>query len=238
MTTSASTGPIRNASRQPTLTAKALRKMQRDERAEDRPGPVGAVDPDVDPAPVLRRHHLVDRRVDRRVLAADAHPGDEPGGVEEHQPAGVVAGDERRQPGAEQVQQQGDDQQPLAPELVRHPARTPAHRSARRPGRPTRSARPRSRSCPSVSGWVSTPVTELAIGDLQAVEDPRRAKPGDHPSVERRPSEAVEPSRDRRANRCGQAGCVTHHAPSNCVQSPRSYSISNEIARLVITRIG
>ena len=94
---------------------------ERGERAEDRPGPVGAVDPDVDAAPVLRRHHLVDRRVDRRVLSTDAHAGDQAGGVEEHQPAGVMAGDERREPGAQQVQQQRDDQQPLASQLVRHP---------------------------------------------------------------------------------------------------------------------
>jgi hypothetical protein len=88
------------------------------ERAQDCAGPVGAVDPDVDPAPVLRGHHLIDRRVDRRVLAADAHPGDEPGDVEEHQPAGVVPGHERGQAGADQVQQQGEDEQPFAPAVV------------------------------------------------------------------------------------------------------------------------
>ena len=69
-----------------------------DQRAQDRAGPVAAVDPDVDPAPVLRGHHLIDRGVDRRVLPADAHPGHEPGEVEEHQPAGMVPGHERGQP--------------------------------------------------------------------------------------------------------------------------------------------
>ena len=59
----------------------------RQQRAE----PVGPVDHDVDAAAVLGRDQLVDGRVDRRVLAADAHPGDEPRGVEEDQPAHAVA---------------------------------------------------------------------------------------------------------------------------------------------------
>ena len=51
-------------------------------RAGRRPHPVGAVDHQVDPSPHARRDQLVDRRVDRRVLAADAGAGEEPAEVE------------------------------------------------------------------------------------------------------------------------------------------------------------
>ena len=100
-----------------------VQEDERGERAEDRAGPVAAVDPDVDAAPVLRGHHLVDRGVDRRVLAADSHARDEPRPVEpgEPDPAAVVDR-ERRKPGAEQVQEEGDDEQPLPPELIGHPS--------------------------------------------------------------------------------------------------------------------
>ena len=135
-----------------------VQEDQRGERAEDRAGPVAAVDPDVDAAPVLRGHHLVDRGVDRRVLAADPHPRDEPRPVEpgEPDPAAVVDR-ERCEPGAEQVQEQRDDQQPLAPELVGLPPEIRARRPPARRGRSTRSARPGSSVMSSVSGWLRRP---------------------------------------------------------------------------------
>ncbi len=49
-----------------------VERHKRDDRAEERAGPVGAVDGEVHPAAVLRGDHLVDGRVDRGVLAADA----------------------------------------------------------------------------------------------------------------------------------------------------------------------
>ena len=202
ITTSASTGPIRNASRQPTFGRERVQEDERGERAEDRAGPVAAVDPDVDAAPVLRRHHLVDRGVDRRVLAADPHPRDEPRPVEpgEPDPAAVVDR-ERREPGAEQVQQQRHDQQPLAPELVRLPSEVRARRPPRRPGRSTRSARSGSRSCRACRAGSSTPVTELEIVICSPSRIHAAPRPGDHAGVERRPAQAVETRRDRAANR-------------------------------------
>ena len=62
-------------------------QQERRERANDRAEPVGAVDPHVGASPVPRGHHLIDRRVDGRVLAADAHAGDDPGRVEVDDPA-------------------------------------------------------------------------------------------------------------------------------------------------------
>jgi hypothetical protein len=50
--------------------------------------------------------------------------------------------------------------------------------------------------------------------DLQAVEDPRGAEPGNHAGVERRPAQAVEPSGDRGPNRL-RNGAGTHLLPYN-----------------------
>src|SRR5258706_5629096 len=46
-------------------------------RAERRTQPECAVDHESNPSPVARRNQLVDGRVDRRILAADAAAGDE-----------------------------------------------------------------------------------------------------------------------------------------------------------------
>ena len=91
---------------------------QGDDGAEERAGPVGAVDRDVHPAPELGRDHLVDGRVDRRVLTADAHAGDDPGAVQEDEPVPAL-GRQRGQPGPDQVDRQGDQEQVLAAQLVR-----------------------------------------------------------------------------------------------------------------------
>ena len=56
--------------------------QQGQDGGEQRAAPVGAVDGDVHPAPVLGRDQLVDGRVDGRVLTTDAHAGDEPRGPE------------------------------------------------------------------------------------------------------------------------------------------------------------
>ena len=201
ITTIASTGPRRNASRQPTLGANALRKIERGERSEDRARPVAAVDPDVDAAPVLRRHHLVDRGVDRRVLAADPHPRDEPRPVEpgEPEPAAVVHR-ERCEPGAEQVQEQRDDQQPLAPERVGLPSEI--QRPDDLPEEVDRRDHPDlARRHVERVGLHQDARHRARDRDLQPVEDPRRAQTRDHAGVERRPAQAVEPRRDRAPDR-------------------------------------
>ena len=81
---SPSTTPSPKASRQPRSAAKieVSRKSSASRRAGRRAQPVGAVDDQVDAAAHPRRDQLVDRRVDRRVLAADAGAGEEAGGEE------------------------------------------------------------------------------------------------------------------------------------------------------------
>ena len=94
-----------------------VQRGDRQQRAGGGSGPVGAVDQDVDPAAVVGRDQLVDRRVDRAVLAADAHPGDEAAGEEEQRRPG-----ERRRNRRREVDAERDHEQPLAAEPVGQPA--------------------------------------------------------------------------------------------------------------------
>ncbi len=87
------------------------------QRAADRAEPVAAVDDEVDPAAVLGRDQLVDRRVDGRVLAADAEAGEE---AEEEEPPGLEG--ERGQRGRREVDHQRRHEQLLAAVAVGQPA--------------------------------------------------------------------------------------------------------------------
>ena len=103
-----STGPTRKPIRQPASsgTSAGSSRNRLANGTEPRAGPVGAVDRDVDPTAIAGRDQLVDRRVDRRILAADAHAGDEPPDVEEPR-RGREPGDSA----PDQVDQQGDDEE-------------------------------------------------------------------------------------------------------------------------------
>jgi len=81
-------GKISLTVRYPALAPAEAKNQEGRQGADGRAEPVGAVDPDIGAAPVARGRHLVDRRVDRRVLAADAHAGDDPGRVQVDDPAG------------------------------------------------------------------------------------------------------------------------------------------------------
>ena len=207
----------------PDVRGERVQEDERDERAEDRAGPVAAVDPDVDTAAILRGHHLVDRGVDGRVLAADSHARDEPRPVEvdEPQPAAVVHR-ERRKPCAEEVQEERDDEEPLPPELIRHPPEDErTHDLADEVHR---------RDQPDLGrGHVERVGLDEDTGhgardrDLEAVEDPGGPEPGDHPRVERRPAQAIEPRRDRGANRPG-FGSGGAHLPCSFHESSSSSS--------------
>ena len=173
------------------------------EGAEEGAEPVRAVDGDVDAAAVVRRDELVDGRVDRGVLAADAHAGDEPAHPEEphvRREAGQARADE--------VDDERQDEQLAPPEPVgQAPERQraddlsdevdgagQAHLRRRHPQR----------------------LLEPRLGhdlDLEAVEDPGDPEPDDHRPVELRPGQPVQPGRDQTAHRL-RAACrygLTHH---------------------------
>ncbi len=71
--------PSTNDSRQPTFTGKiaVLSITHREQRSTDTTQPVAAVDRNVHPPATARGDQLVDRGVDRAVLAADPHSGQE-----------------------------------------------------------------------------------------------------------------------------------------------------------------
>ena len=95
---------------------------QGEDRAEERPAPVGAVDGDVHPPPVLGRDQFVDGRVDGGVLAADARAGHEPRQVEPVDPERRVPEGQRRQEPAEEVDAEGDHEQVASAPPVRQSA--------------------------------------------------------------------------------------------------------------------
>ena len=162
------------------------------------PAPVGAVDREVDPAPVLRRDHLVDGRVDRGVLAADAHAGDDPGGVQEDDPV-AAAGRRRGEPAADQVDAEGDHEEVLAAELVGQLAeeQRPDDLADQVPPGDV-GDRARAQVQRVVQGQVGPDVA--GDGDLEAVEDPGDAERDDQPGMEPRPGQPVDPGRDQAAD--------------------------------------
>ena len=176
-----------------------IEQQEGGERTEDGPEPVRAVDPDIGAPAVACGHHLVDCRVDSRVLAADARAGDEPCREEVDDPVRSPRG-QRREAGADQVDREGPHEQVPAPELVGQP---PEHQ------------------CPDdfadeVDGadggrLRGGQVKRVGLGELaayragdrdrQAIKNPGGAEAEDEAGVERRPAQAVEASRDRAPDR-------------------------------------
>jgi hypothetical protein len=140
---------------------------------------------------LLAGDELVDGRVDRGVLTADAHAGDEAA----HQEDPHV----RRQAGqccAHQVDHQGHREHLLAAEGVGEPAEQqgPGHLAEEVDG-----AGQANIGRAHVQGLLEA--TRRDDLDLQAVEDPRGAKAEDHHPVESRPRHVVHPSRDQTLDR-------------------------------------
>lgn len=166
--------------------------------ATDRAQPVAAVDDEVDPAPVEGRDQLVDRRVDGRVLAADAEAGEE-AEEEEEEPPGLERKCGHR--GRAEVDGQGDHEEPFAAVAVRQPSEE---------------QRPAAGTCHVEGGgdagdlgggdveaaaFLCEPAGDVADdGDLESVEDPDGAEADhDHP-VPPGPRQAVEAGRHGRGD--------------------------------------
>jgi hypothetical protein len=164
---------------------------QRADRAARRAEPVRAVDDEVDAPPHARRDELVDRGVDRRVLAADARAGEESGDEEVQRRVG-----ERGGHGRHEIEQQRDEEEPLAavaigqlPEEERTDARA-GHVDRARGQHLARGERD-----PAV--LLGQPRGDRADDcHLEPVEDPDRPEADDYEPVEAHPGEAVKPRRD------------------------------------------
>jgi hypothetical protein len=181
---------------------------QRAERAARRPEPVRAVDDQVHPAAHSRGDQLVDRRVDRRVLAADPGAGEEARDVEvQRRPR------ERGRHGGDEVQHQRDQEQLLAPEAIGELAEE--QRADARAGDIDRTRGEdlaRAQRQPAVV--LLQPRRDRADDrDLEPVEDPHRPQPDDDQPVEPRPRQPVEPRRHSRLDRPKLGSVARHCAP-------------------------
>ena len=155
--------------------------------------PVGAVDDEVHAAAHASRDQLVDGRVDRRVLAADAGAGDEAAGVEVE---GALR--ERRRDRRYEVHDEREQEQPLTPESVRElPEEQRAQAGARHVDRSRGEHLALAEREPAL--LAREPRGDRADDrDLEAVEDPHGSQPDDHHPVEARPRQAVQPGRHLR----------------------------------------
>ena len=86
-------------------------------RAERRADPEAAVDDEVGPAAIARRHQFLDRRIDRGIFAADAGAGQE----SKQRVAGDTPG-QRGRGSCHEIERQRDEKQFLAPDPVGEPA--------------------------------------------------------------------------------------------------------------------
>jgi hypothetical protein len=164
--------------------------------AEEGTCPVGPVHRQVDVAAVLGRDHLVDRRVDRGVLAADSGAGQHPGRVQEDEPVPALR---RRggEPAADQVDAEGDHEQLPPAELVRQPPEKQRadHLADQVPGRDVRH---RARRHAERAGLGQVRADVAGDRDLEAVQYPGDAKRDNQVSVEPRPRKPVDPGWDQR----------------------------------------
>jgi hypothetical protein len=155
--------------------------------------PVGAVDGDVDTAAVSRRDDLVDRGVDRRVLAADAGTGDEAEDVEEPR-----CERETGDPGADEVDDERDDEEVLPAQVVGQPSEEQG--AADLPEEVERRGKAHFGRSHAEGRRESVRGDDL---HLETVQDPRETEADhDHP-VEPRPRQSVHPSRDERLHFLG-----------------------------------
>ncbi len=148
---------------------------------------------------VAGRDQLVDRRVDRRVLAADAEAGEEAEHVEPQRRER-----ERGHHRGQQIDAERDHEQLLAAEAVGQLAedqgarRRRRRRTATRPGRRRWRPRcPRPRPSPDAAGDAADD------RHLEPVEDPHRPQADDDLPVKARPRQAVQPRRDLGPDRAG-----------------------------------
>src|SRR5215212_3373338 len=172
--------------------------------------PKTAVDDEVGPAPHARRDELLDRRVDGRVLAPDAGPGEEPEEAEAPEVPGEGGGGGRRK-----VNEKRDKEEFFTPETIRQPAEEDG-----------------AEHCAGQVGAAGEPDVRVAEAErraffertgerarkrhLQSVQNPADAKRHDDESVEPSPGQPVEARRDVSLNR------IDPHAPAQVAPHRRT----------------
>ena len=176
-----------------------LEEDERAERAENRTGPVRAVDRDVDSAPESGRDQLVDRRIDGGVFPADAHTGDKPGDVKEDDPARAIAQCERGETAAHEIHTQGDHEEVASAELVRQAPEEQCadHLASQVHGgdEPDRRRRQTERL-----GLRQRVGHRASHGDLETIQDPGHTQRNHHPRMKRRPRQPIDPGGNEAAD--------------------------------------
>ena len=94
-----------------------IEQHDRGDRAHRSADPEAAVDHQIGPAAVARRHQLLDRRIDRGIFAADAGAGEKP-----EQRVACEIPRQRGGRGGCEIERQRDEEQFLAPDPVGEPA--------------------------------------------------------------------------------------------------------------------
>ncbi len=170
-----------------------VEEQQCGDGAERGAEPVAAVDHQVDSPANARGDQLVDRRVDRGVLAPDTGPREEAREVE------VPGGErERRRDRRDDVQAECQEEQPLATEPVGELSEEQGAGA-----RPRHVDRRRGSDAAGAQGDAASRLGEPGGDasddrDLEAVEHPDGSESQDDHPVESRPRQAIHPRRDVR----------------------------------------
>ena len=159
------------------------------DRAHRRANPETAVDHEIGPAAIARRHQFLDRRIDRGIFAADAGAGQEA-----KQRITCHAPGQRRRRGRREIERQRDEEQFLAPDPVGQPAK--AERAEHGAGeigavgKPDIEIRKLQRRA-----FLQRARQRACQRDLQPVEDPGDAEREHDTGVKAAPAQPIEPRR-------------------------------------------
>ncbi len=194
---------------------------QRAERAERRADPEAAVDDNVGPPAIARRDELLDRRVDRRALAADAGAGQE--AEQREAPEAPRQGGRRCR---QEIEAERNGEEPLAAPTVGQPAEEDgAGDGAQQVG--AGGSADLGRAEAQGRALLQRRRDRAGQRHLEPIENPGDAEGDDDKPVEPAPRQAIEPRRDIRLDEraCLPDDLITAHpSPLRCrrrVNAPR-----------------
>ena len=160
-------------------------------RADRRADPETAVDHQVGPAAIARRHQFLNGRIDRGIFAADPGAGQEA----EQRVARDIPG-QRRGCGGGEIDRERDEEQLLAPHPVGEPAE--AERAEHGAGEIGAVGKPDIEIRESERrAFLQRARQRTRKRDLQTVEDPGDPERQHHPRVKAAPAQIIEPHRNR-----------------------------------------
>ena len=175
---------------------RSVEERQRGEPADRRSDPVAAVDREVDAATVPGGDQLIDCRVDRRVLAADPHAGQEP--EQEEVPRRKRKGGRH---GGHEIHVERQHEQFLAAEAIGQLSEHQRTDARARDVDRTGGADARRAHVEPAAPLGQTGGDGSDSRDLEAVQHPHCPQPDHDAPVEARPRQSVKPSWDAGADR-------------------------------------